>query len=838
MYKKFLLVLLAGAALLASACSPSVITSSSGSQPPPVEDSVPDQNTGYQPLAVESVSVEVGTGSPIPVHVNASGTLPNTCAQIEYGEVRQDGANFVITLAAVPSSDTNCAPDALPFLIRLPLNVIGLPAGDYSAVVNGVSAPFQLEGGSAGGELPDADEPIQKNDVLVEDLNINVGVGSPIPVRAVVSGSLPGPCSYLGEIRLHREGTSFFVRLVAYQPAEASCPQDSVPFLLEVPLNIVNLPQGPYLVNVNGIEASFDPRAVEVPAEESIEERMPILVEDVQVQVGVGSPIPVDVVVSGTWPELCSQISHVGQRLEGSHIEIDLLASAPQPDCPPDRLGLPFRIALPLNMLEMPAGTYSVAVNGMETTFDWLRTGEPPLLTDLPVGEPQPVPVQDVQVEVGVGSPIPVDVVVLTEWPGLCSRLARIDQRVENTQFDITLLAGPDEPQCPPDHVGLRMRFSLPLNMVEMQPGVYTVRVNGVEAVFNWPQEPGEAGEGEANIAFVGRDGNVWVLQAGNGLRPITEDAVILGPQNPNPTDVIQYSSPKLSSDGRLLAFHREAGRVHREGIDFVFELWVVDLETGEGRRVMDSMTAGLAWKPGTHLLAYSPRVQEGYFTMRGEVDPDLAQGIWQIDLDREADQPEEIVPPERGYTLVAPVWSPDGRFLSFDEINQYEGRGMFAYYDLENREYVAWEEAIGSYDWSPDGGMIAYDRMVYFPTTEERIYLRERQGDEEYLLSKELETGYASRPVFSPQGDRIAYLLGPADPDGQDYTLVVQPTTGGERQTLGSFESLQALSWTPDGESLVFSAGPYTQEQVIQVRVGDATSSVLSPGSFPDLSN
>lgn len=63
----------------------------------------------YQPLTVDHVEVEVGVGSPIPVHVNVSGSLPDTCSQIGYTEIKQDGSNFIVTLSAVSSSAEGCA---------------------------------------------------------------------------------------------------------------------------------------------------------------------------------------------------------------------------------------------------------------------------------------------------------------------------------------------------------------------------------------------------------------------------------------------------------------------------------------------------------------------------------------------------------------------------------------------------------------------------------------------------------------------------------------------------------------------------------------------------------
>src|SRR3990172_8673358 len=105
--------------LVLNACAP-LTTSNPGDEPPaPVSEA-----EGYQPVTVDHAEVEVGVGSPIPVHVNVSGSLPDTCAQIEYSEIKQDGTNFIVTLSTVASTNEGCVQDALPFRISLPLNVV------------------------------------------------------------------------------------------------------------------------------------------------------------------------------------------------------------------------------------------------------------------------------------------------------------------------------------------------------------------------------------------------------------------------------------------------------------------------------------------------------------------------------------------------------------------------------------------------------------------------------------------------------------------------------------------------------------------------------------------
>jgi hypothetical protein len=259
MKSKFLLLTTLILILILNACSPVVITSSPGEQPAPVDEVIPA--TGYQPVDVDQVQVEVGVGSPIPVHVIVSGNLPDSCAQVELVQQRQDGSNIAITVSTIPSNAEGCVQDTLPFRMSIPLNIVNLPAASYSVDVNGTRAEFKVDTANTTSSLPAADTVIRKDDIQVNSVNVEVGVGSPLPVHAIVGLSLPNTCAQLGEIRLHRDGTTFYVRLIADIAERADCKEDSIPFRLEIPLNIVNLPEGPYEVNVNGVVASFDPRA-------------------------------------------------------------------------------------------------------------------------------------------------------------------------------------------------------------------------------------------------------------------------------------------------------------------------------------------------------------------------------------------------------------------------------------------------------------------------------------------------------------------------------------------------------------------------------------------------
>jgi Tol biopolymer transport system component len=326
-------------------------------------------------------------------------------------------------------------------------------------------------------------------------------------------------------------------------------------------------------------------------------------------------------------------------------------------------------------------------------------------------------------------------------------------------------------------------------------------------------------------LAYIGPDDNIWLLEAGSQTpRQITFDGNRTGSNG----DKVVYSYPLLSSDGILLAYYISVETPSTRGNDSAYGVWVANLISGEERQILSGRAAGMAWKPGTHLLAYGTGRNSDYYTSHNDPDSDLDTGISTIDLD--SGETLELVAPERGYALSSPNWSPDGRFLAFSERVSME-TGMFAYYDLENQEYVAWDDYVGRPSWSPDGSLLTYDRIYYVPTGEERLYLRPRQGDE-LLLGPDYDgPAYASQPVFSPAGDQIAYL---AFLDGLEMytpTIMLHDLTSGEAKPLGQFQDVWEFSWTPDGSHLVFSFGRYPSRHIIALNISDGSQAMLAAG-------
>jgi Tol biopolymer transport system component len=338
--------------------------------------------------------------------------------------------------------------------------------------------------------------------------------------------------------------------------------------------------------------------------------------------------------------------------------------------------------------------------------------------------------------------------------------------------------------------------------------------------------------DGNFTLAYIGPDRNIWVLEAGSKTpRQITNDASLSDGTN----NLVEYMGLHVSYDGALLAYSEQMGVPGEGGYDMTTVTWVLNLVTGEQTQILEGRTAGMAWKPGTHLLAYGTGVGMDYFMTRGEPDSEHANGINAFDLD--SGESTLLVSPERGFTLASPQWSQDGRFLAFAEVVNMEGSGMFAYYDFEGQQYVAWDEAVGNVSWSPDGNLLTYTRLTYTASGDERLYLRPRQSDEQLIGPDYEGIAYATEPVFSPVADQVAYLVFQDGPMTWTATIMLIELGGGEPRVLGQFEDLWELAWTPDGSQIVFDFGPYESRQIMAINIVDGSQTILADGSQPAVS-
>lgn len=334
-------------------------------------------------------------------------------------------------------------------------------------------------------------------------------------------------------------------------------------------------------------------------------------------------------------------------------------------------------------------------------------------------------------------------------------------------------------------------------------------------------------------VAYISLDGNVGLVDINNAeQKMLTADGDSMMSMVEKPA--IQFSYPAWSSDGRYLAVKRTNITPLSDRQDYHFGITIFDMESGSRVDLLpDDLVSDLAWQPGTHVLAYSLMTDPGYFTSRGSVDAGLAHGIMALDLDDQSVKPYELVPPQ-GYSLVRVQFSPDGRFISFDEIIYMEGRGNFAYVELESGEYTRWERPLGNYDWSHDGEMIVYDDLTYVSSGDEGIFINDRFDEGEKGLVEPEDGYYASDPRFSSDDEFILYKETEALVDDPFITLKTLELAKNEIEDFFEGKVIFDIHWSQDQGNVLVVVGPYENPDILLVNVYDGTRKPLAKGWWP----
>ncbi|HDK26554.1 MAG TPA: hypothetical protein ENG48_05645 [Candidatus Atribacteria bacterium] len=91
-------------------------------------------------------------------------------------------------------------------------------------------------------------------------------------------------------------------------------------------------------------------------------------VEEIEIVILESFPVQVQVIARGNLPDPCTEISEVLQEKEGNTFFITIKTYRPPGLC--IQVLAPFEEVIPLEVYELPAGTYTVDVNGVQGTFN------------------------------------------------------------------------------------------------------------------------------------------------------------------------------------------------------------------------------------------------------------------------------------------------------------------------------------------------------------------------------------------------------------------------------------------------------------------------------------
>jgi uncharacterized protein YraI len=152
--------------------------------PPPGDG--PIEETGS--ATVESLEVQLLESFPVQGNAILRGYFPDGCTVIDSYDQVMAGPTIRLRLTTRRTAEM-CAQVITPFEQIIPLNVLGLPAGDYDVRVNDLVAPFTLDVDNVV-ELP----PVLGTDVQFvqaqTDVTIHAGPGADQPVIGSIFGGM------------------------------------------------------------------------------------------------------------------------------------------------------------------------------------------------------------------------------------------------------------------------------------------------------------------------------------------------------------------------------------------------------------------------------------------------------------------------------------------------------------------------------------------------------------------------------------------------------------------------------------------------------------------------
>jgi len=92
------------------------------------------------------------------------------------------------------------------------------------------------------------------------------------------------------------------------------------------------------------------------------------LVDEIDILILESFPVQINVIARGNLPDPCTEISEVLQEKEGNTFFITIKTYRSPGFC--IQVLAPFEEIIPLEVYGLPAGTYTVDVNGVQDTFD------------------------------------------------------------------------------------------------------------------------------------------------------------------------------------------------------------------------------------------------------------------------------------------------------------------------------------------------------------------------------------------------------------------------------------------------------------------------------------
>lgn len=328
----------------------------------------------------------------------------------------------------------------------------------------------------------------------------------------------------------------------------------------------------------------------------------------------------------------------------------------------------------------------------------------------------------------------------------------------------------------------------------------------------------------QGQIAYIGGDGNVWVLRGDNPIPfQLTSDA----------SQQVRYYSPRFSPSGDMLAYCR-----NQAGGDGGSQLYLARTASWQPILLVEDVFCqgfpqiGFDWSPDGSFIAYTRSFV--YAPQANGAQWSKFHGIWSVDVSN--GQSQEIIPPPGANPLLYPQWSPDGNWIRLYELFYNEGLGVLRTWNRQNGALYNWLGAgqdmfPGSSDWSPDSVRLVFDQVTYVGYPGAGLFTA--LPDSSSLLQLYVNPNQGvMRPTWSPDGANLAFLLRTYGRDEKNAVGLIFPNGNNVREIYQTRANLEILDWSPDGKQLIFASDESGQADIYLYDLPSETQKTLVEGS------